>query len=46
MRRFTLARIMAKLAITSETVIMVSFMVMNLENILAGVIFVVVCGSA
>jgi len=38
-RRFTLARIMAKLAITSETVIMVSFMVMNLEKILAGIIF-------
>jgi hypothetical protein len=38
-RRFTLARILAKLAITSETVIMVSFMVMNLENILAGIFF-------
>lgn len=37
-RRFTLARIMAKLAITSEAVVMVSFMVMNLEKILAGVI--------
>jgi len=38
-RRFTLARIMAKLVITSETVIMVSFMVMNLEKILNGIIF-------
>lgn len=38
-RRFTLARIMAKLAITSETVIMVSFMVMNLEKILGGILF-------
>jgi hypothetical protein len=38
-RRFTLARIMAKLAITSETVIMVSFMVMNLEKILNGILF-------
>jgi IS5 family transposase len=38
-RRFTLARIMAKLAITSETVIMVSFMVMNLEKILNRILF-------
>lgn len=38
-RRFTLARIMAKLAITSETVIMVSFMVMNLEKILSRILF-------
>ena len=35
-RRFTLARIMAKLAGTSEVVIMISFMVMNLEKILSG----------
>jgi IS5 family transposase len=35
-RRFSLARIMAKLAGTSEVVIMVSFMVMNLEKILSG----------
>jgi len=35
-RRFSLARIMAKLAGTSETVIMVAFMVMNLEKILSG----------
>lgn len=33
-RRFTLSRIMAKLAETSEAVIMVSFIVMNLEKIL------------
>ena len=37
-RRFSLARIMAKLAITSEAVVMVSFMVMNLEKILAGIV--------
>ena len=35
-RRFSLARIMAKLAGTSETVIVVAFMVMNLEKILSG----------
>jgi len=35
-RRFSLARIMAKLADTSEAVIMISFMVMNLEKILSG----------
>ncbi len=34
-RRFSLARIMAKLAGTSEVVIMVAFMVMNLEKILS-----------
>ena len=34
-RRFSLDRIMAKLAGTSETVIMVAFLVMNLEKILA-----------
>lgn len=40
-RRFSLARIMAKLAGTSEVVIMVSFMVMNLEKILSsGLIFI------
>jgi len=33
-RRFSLARVMAKLVGTSETVIMVAFMVMNLEKIL------------
>jgi IS5 family transposase len=36
-RRFTLNRIMAKLAETSEAVIMVSFIVMNLEKILSGI---------
>jgi len=34
-RRFTLARIMAKLAETSEAVISISFIVMNLERILS-----------
>ena len=34
-RRFSLDRIMAKLAETSEAVIMVSFIVMNLEKILS-----------
>jgi len=34
-RRFSLARIMAKLARTSEVVIMISFLVMNLEKILS-----------
>ena len=34
-RRFSLARVMARLAETSEVVIMVSFMVMNLEKILS-----------
>jgi len=35
-RRFSLARIMAKLAGTSEVAIMISFMVMNLEKIVSG----------
>ena len=35
-RRFSLARIMTKIAGTSEVVIMVAFMVMNLEKILSG----------
>lgn len=34
-RRFGLARIMAKLAHTSEVMIMISFMVMNLESVLS-----------
>ena len=42
-RRFTLNRIMAKLARTAETVIMVSFIVMNLEKILAGLLFFLFC---
>jgi len=37
-RRFSLARVMAKLAVTSEVVIMVSFMVMNLEKILSSLL--------
>ena len=37
-RRFTLSRIMAKLAETSEAVIMVSFIVMNLEKILRDIL--------
>lgn len=44
-RRFSLDRIMAKLAETSEAVIMVSFIVMNLEKILSG-IFIFVFGLA
>jgi hypothetical protein len=39
-RRFSLSRVMAKLAETSEAVIMIAFMVMNLEKILtAGLYF-------
>ena len=38
-RRFSLARVMAKLAGTSETVIMVAFMVMNLEKILSSSLY-------
>jgi len=37
-RRFTLSRIMAKLLETSEAVIMVSFIVMNLEKILSSIL--------
>ncbi len=37
-RRFSLGRIMTKLAGTSEVSIMVSFIVMNLEKILAGIL--------
>lgn len=37
-RRFSLARVMTKLAQTSEVSIMVAFIVMNLEKILAGVV--------
>jgi len=37
-RRFSLNRIMAKLAETSEAVIMVSFIVMNLERILSEIL--------
>jgi len=38
-RRFSLSRIMAKLAGTSEVAIMISFMVMNLEKILSGSLY-------
>ena len=37
-RRFSQGRIMAKLAQTSEVAIMISFIVMNLEKILAGIV--------
>jgi len=37
-RRFSLARVMTKLAQTSEVSIMISFIVMNLEKILTGVL--------
>jgi IS5 family transposase len=37
-RRFSLARVMTKLAQTSEVSIVVSFIVMNLEKILTGII--------
>ena len=40
-RRFTLDRIMAKLAETSEAVIMVSFIVMNLEKLLSKILLFV-----
>lgn len=38
-RRFSLSRVMAKLANTSEAVIMVCFLVMNLEKILSGCLY-------
>ena len=38
-RRFGLGRLMAKLARTSETMIQVSFLVMNLEHLLTRVVF-------
>ena len=38
-RRFGLGRLMAKLAVTSEAMIQVSFLVMNLEHLLARGIF-------
>ena len=37
-RRFSLARVMTKLALTSEVSIVVSFIVMNLEKILTGIL--------
>ena len=38
-RRFSLARVMCKLALTSETAIMVAFLVMNLEKWLKSLLF-------
>ena len=37
-RRFSLARVMTKLAQTSEVSIVISFIVMNLEKILSGIV--------
>jgi transposase, IS5 family len=42
-RRFTLDRIMAKLARTSEAVISIAFIVMNLEKILASLLCFLLC---
>ena len=42
-RRFTLGRIMAKLAKTSEATIAISFIVMNLEKILSIVFYLLLC---
>jgi len=42
-RRFTLDRIMAKLAKTSEAVITISFIVMNLERILSLLLYFLLC---
>ena len=38
-RRFSLARVMTKLAATSEVSIVISFIVMNLEKILSGILY-------
>jgi hypothetical protein len=42
-RRFTLSRIMAKLAGTSEATIVISFLVMNLERILSILLYFLSC---
>lgn len=42
-RRFTLGRIMAKLAQTSEATIAISFIVMNLERILSILLYFLLC---
>lgn len=42
-RRFTLDRIMAKLARTSEATIAISFIVMNLERILSTLLYFLLC---
>jgi transposase, IS5 family len=43
-RRFSLARIMAKLAPTAETTIAITFLVMNLERLLRPILFVLLSG--
>jgi transposase, IS5 family len=43
-RRFSLARIMAKLAPTAETTIAITFLVMNLERLLRPILFVLLFG--
>ena len=42
-RRFSLSRVMTKLARTSEVSIMISFIVMNLEKILTGILSFLLC---
>ena len=42
-RRFTLGRIMSKLAQTSEATIAIAFIVMNLEKILSSLLYFVLC---
>lgn len=42
-RRFSLSRVMAKLASTAETSIAVSFLVMNLERLLRQVLWFLFC---
>jgi hypothetical protein len=42
-RRFSLSLIMAKLARTSEAAIAISFIVMNLEKILSGLLYFLLC---
>lgn len=42
-RRFSLARVMTKLAHTSEVAITITFMVMNLEKILSGIVYFLLC---
>ena len=42
-RRFSLTRVMTKLAQTSEVSIMISFIVMNMEKIISGILFFAFC---
>ena len=42
-RRFSLSRVMAKLASTAETAIAISFLVMNLEHLLRQVLLFIFC---